>query len=179
MKRRRLVGLAIVLLLALAASRPFLRPTAPSAYGGQLGTASTPPAEPKLPQGLELGEIPRLVDWMTRATASAPPPSRNIFRPAPVETESVPAPGLALEVDRTPVHLPTATVEDLKLTGFIVRPRADGAPETLAVLRIGGEVYVVGEGELAGAYRLERIILGEEVVVVEAASGTRRVLRIE
>jgi hypothetical protein len=49
----------------------------------------------------------------------------------------------------------------------------------LAVFRFEGEVYVVGEGEAVGAYVVEKILSGEEVRLVERASGARRVFRIE
>lgn len=107
-----------------------------------------------------------------------PRPPRNIFRPA---TTSALAAARAPAAEPPTPDIPALVrpASELSLTGFVERSGPEGKTECLAVFRFEGEVHLVREGESVGAYVVEKILNGEEVRLVERATGTRRVFRIE
>lgn len=111
---------------------------------------------------------------------SLTPPARNIFRTAtrlPPELLAGASPEPPPEQPRAPAGASPGPA--LSFSGFVERSGPQGGVVPLAVFRFEGEVYVVGEGEAVGAYVVEKILSGEEVRLVERASGARRVFRIE
>jgi hypothetical protein len=67
-----------------------------------------------------------------------------------------------------------------RLAGFVFRNQEDGSSRALAAIRFEGRVWLVGEGEVVGTYRVERIVVEEEeVFLVETVGGQESRLSIE
>lgn len=130
-----------------------------------------------LPQGLTSEGLIRLRAWLEeKEPGPQARPERDIFQRVdrrPMYSEAPP--------DPTPL-LPTA--ESLppapRLAGFVFRDEEDGSFRALAAIRFEGRVWLVGEGEVVGTYRVERIVVeDEEVFLVETAGGQESRLSIE
>jgi len=174
--------LAILIALALAGGA-WLAAKSFRSLGSARARASLPSAvgaPPMLPHQLTPERLKTLAERLLGQAGirSFPPPSRNIFREAASEAPR-PRPAPALGASPTPASPPGPPVSELSFTGFVERPGPSGSTEYLAVFRFEGEVHLVGEGENVGAYLVEKILNGEEVRLVDRATGMRRVFRVE
>lgn len=130
------------------------------------------PAEHQLPGGISEEAIARLERWTRKVGVSETPsqmtPSRDIFRtayePVPLTPPpaTVPQPGISAAV------LP-------RLTGFVLE-RTQGGP--VAAISYEGRMWLVEESDTMGPYRVEKLIAGEEVLLVEVESGEELLLTL-
>ena len=125
-------------------------------------------ATSSLPEGLSPGSLARLGNWLREESAGQQePPERDIFRevvePPPRSQPSVVEPAVTAFV---PPHAAP------QLAGFVLRDEDNETSRVSAAIRFEGRVWLVGEGELVGPYRVQRIVLeDEEVFLVEEGSG--------
>ena len=125
------------------------------------------PVTSSLPQGLSQEGIARLRNWLLVTNeGQAEPPERDIFRV--VARPAVPQRALvepAVTALVPPIQVP-------ELAGFVLRDEDSEVSRVLAAIRFEGRVWLVGEGELVGSYRVQRIVLeDEEVFLVDEGDG--------
>jgi hypothetical protein len=141
-----------------------------------------PPSASRLPGGLTPDGLIRLRGWLEGGeTDTAPaPPERDIFQkgrrlPSPVMQPVEP-------LERAPVE---PSPSGPYLAGFVFRRSEPGEKDerassrTLAAIRFEGREWLVGEGEMVGPYRVERIVEEEEVYLLDTESGQEKLLPIE
>ena len=133
-------------------------------------------ATSSLPEGLSRESLARLRNWLQEESAGQQqPPERDIFREA-VE----PQPTFQSTPDEPEVTAFVSSIPAPQLVGFVLRDEDRETSRVLAAIRFEGRVWLVGEGELVGSYRVQQIDLeDEEVFLVEEASGQLSRIGIE
>jgi len=112
---------------------------------------------------------------MQEESAAQQPPERDIFREA-VE----PLPMFQPAPDEPAVTALVPSMPAPQLAGFVLRDEDSETSRVLAAIRFEGRVWLVGEGELVGTYRVQQIVLeDEEVFLVEEGSGQKSRIGIE
>jgi hypothetical protein len=121
-----------------------------------------------LPEGLSRESLVRLRNWLQEESVGRQEaPERDLFREA-VE----PVPTLQPAANEPAVTAVVPPIPPPRLAGFVLRDEDNEASRVLAAIRFEGRVWLVGEGELVGTYRVQRIVLeDEEVFLVEEGGG--------
>lgn len=119
---------------------------------------------PELPEDLSPQALYHLESWLRRARQDerVSPPRRDIFRKA---TEPDPA-------SPVPVGAPSSTeAVRPQLVGFIFAGGPDGEKSPSAAVRFEGRMLLVRVGDSVGTYRLKRMVVGEEIELVDPTTG--------
>lgn len=159
------VGLVVVVWLGF--SHPLASPLQDG--DGQAGMPDLPDlAEELTPEGLAHLEI-----WLQRESDDerTGAPRRNIFRKA-----ADPAPAVLSESGVSPSPPDSSP---LRLVGFIFSGGTMGDEHPQAAVRFEGRMWLVRPGDSVGIYRVERLVVGEEIHLVHADSGEKIRLVLE
>ncbi len=116
------------------------------------------------PAGFSEETIGYLENWFRKMEASDSSSNRaalrDIFRKGTEPERALPAPRETRE--------PIVEVVLPRLTGFVL----DGGQRgPVAVIRYEGRMWLVAAGDAIGPYRIESLVAGEEVLLVELESG--------
>jgi hypothetical protein len=142
----------------------------PTMQGGE----QLPPADPELPGGFTEEAIGRLERWLRRTEASSSrlemTALRDIFRTTaePIQMTPPSSDTSESEPEVAPV-LP-------RLTGFILEGARGGL---VAAIEYEGRMWLVEVGDTIGRYRVEKLVAGEEVVLIEVESGEEILLTLD
>ena len=152
------------------------RPPAPTRPAEASETPSVWQPPSSLPQGLTNDGLRRLGNWLGAVGAATPePPARDIFREA-----DAPPPVFEPTREEPAVSDYLPPLDAPRLAGFVMRGEDRETSRVLAAIRFEGRVWLVGEGEFVGNYRVQRIAVAEEeVFLVETVGGQESRLRIE
>ncbi len=116
------------------------------------------------PAGFSEETIGHLENWFRKMEASESGSKRaalrDIFRRGTEPERASPAPTEARE--------PIVEVVLPRLTGFVFE---GGQRGPVAAIRYDGRMWLVEAGDTIGPYRIESLVAGEEVVLVELESG--------
>jgi hypothetical protein len=130
-------------------------------------------AGPELPGGFTEEAIGRLERWLRRTEASSSrletTALRDIFRTTAEPIQMTPPSSDASESE--PEVAPVLP----RLTGFVLEGAQGGA---VAAIRYEGRMWLVEVGDAIGRYRVEKWVVGEEVVLVEVESGEEILLTL-
>ena len=161
-----LLVLAVLGLVWLGSDRSPEGDKAPDRRNGR--KAQSAAVEGDLPGGFSEEVLARLEDWLTTEPAVQPAfPTRDIFRKASTPDRIVSGPVSAPE-PRTEAVLP-------RLTGFVLEGPQRGP---VAAIRYEGRMWLVAVNDTMGPYRVEKLIAGEEVLLVEVESGEEILLTL-
>ena len=123
------------------------------------------------PAGFSEETIGHLENWFRKVEASEGGSTkttiRDIFRKWTEPERATPAPAVAAE--------PIFEVVMPRLTGFVLE---GGNRPSVAAIRYEGRMWLVEAGDLIGPYRVEKLIAGEEVLLVEVDSGEELLLTL-
>ena len=132
---------------------------------------------------LTSGELRALERWLRDRQAepdSAGPPRRDPFQEG---RPGAPPPSSA-SVNRgdfapaTGESLAAPGEEEPLLKGFLFRGEEKGSRLPLAAIRFAGKMWLAGEGDAVGRYRVDQIVVGEQVTLIDSVTGERTVLSI-
>lgn len=130
-------------------------------------------AGPELPGGFTEEAMGRLERWLRRTEASSTrletTALRDIFRTTTESIQMAPPPSDSRESE--PEVAPVLP----RLTGFVLEG-ARGGP--VAAIRYDGRMWLVEVGDAIGRYRVEKLVAGEEVVLIEVESGEEILLTL-
>ncbi|MFQ5790914.1 MAG: hypothetical protein ACE5JI_10615 [Acidobacteriota bacterium] len=158
-----LVGVLCGSALPVAARRPRLAHGQAAASQGK----DRPPALEQLsPEVLR-----RLENWLRGKIAVAERlPTRNIFEYA-ARPLSHPGPSVSDRGEVAPDPLDGPAIEAVpRLMGFLF-PGEPGRSSPVAAIRYQGELWLVTKGDRVGRFRVENLVPGEEVVLVDTEGG--------
>jgi hypothetical protein len=131
------------------------------------------PADAELPGGFSEEAIGRLERWLKKTEGSSSrletSSLRDIFRTTAEPIQMKPPSSDAPESE------PQVAAGLPRLTGFVLEG-AHGGP--VAAIRYEGRMWLVEVGNSIGRYRVEKLVAGEEVVLVEVESGEELLLSL-
>lgn len=169
MSSDRIIGFALTLSLALTVGGAL--PPLPA----QTTEGRTGPEAPALSE-LPVEELQQVARWIARRSRPAEPPSRNLFTLGRDASQSV----LADETPSAPLSASEPQESEsprAKLAGFLRRAAIGGGERVLAVIQLGRDSWLVEEGDEIDGFRVERIVVGESVELMELENARR--LRLE
>jgi len=125
----------------------------------------------EFPAGFSDETIGHLERWFRKVEEWEPSSKattlRDIFRKGTEPERAAPAPPETAE--------PIIEVIPPRLTGFVLEGGEGGS---VAAIRYEGRMWLVEVGDLMGPYRVEKLIVGEEVLLVEVESGEELLLTL-